>query len=101
MSDIQNEIQDENIITLTDDEGNDVEFFLLDVVEYKDEDYMVMIPLDDDDEELDEDDEEDEVVILKVVHEGDEEIYSGVEDEETLNAVFAIFQEQNAEEDED
>ncbi len=100
MSDIQNEIQDENIITLTDDEGNDVEFFLLDVVEYKDEDYMVMIPLDGDDED-DEEEDEDEVVILKVIHDGDEEIYSGVEDEETLNAVFEIFQEQNAEEDED
>lgn len=100
MSDIQNEIQDENIITLTDDEGNDVEFFLLDVVEYKDEDYMVMIPLDDEDED-DEEDDEDEVVILKVIHDGSEEIYSGVEDEETLNAVFELFQEQNADEDED
>ena len=47
------------------------------------------------------DDEQDEVVILKVIREGDEETYSGVEDEDVLNAVFEIFQEQNAEEDED
>ena len=71
------EIQDEDIITLTDENGNDVEFLLLDVVEYNNDDYMVMIPLD------------------------DEETYSGVEDEDVLNAVFEIFQEQNAEEDED
>ena len=89
------EIQDEDIITLTDENGNDVEFLLLDVVEYNNDDYMVMIPLDD--EEI----EDDEVVILKVIREGDEETYSGVEDEDVLNAVFEIFQEQNAEEDED
>ena len=88
------EIQDEDIITLTDENGNDVEFLLLDVVEYNNDDYMVMIPLDD--EEI-----QDEVVILKVIREGDEETYSGVEDEDVLNAVFEIFQEQNAEEDED
>ena len=71
----------------------------LDVVEYNNDDYMVMIPLDD--EEIEDDDEQDEVVILKVIREGDEETYSGVEDEDVLNAVFEIFQEQNAEEDED
>ena len=82
-----------------DENGNDVEFLLLDVVEYNNDDYMVMIPLDD--EEIEDDDEQDEVVILKVIREGDEETYSGVEDEDVLNAVFEIFQEQNADEDED
>lgn len=93
------EIQDENYITLTDDDGKEVEFYLLDIVEYKDEDYMVMIPMDD--EDMEEDDEEDEVVILKVVRDGDEETYEGVEDEEILDAVFELFQQQNAEEDEE
>lgn len=82
------EIQDEDIITLTDENGNDVEFLLLDVVEYNNDDYMVMIPLDD--EEIEDDDEQDEVVILKVIREGDEETYSGVEDEDVLNVVFEI-----------
>ena len=68
------EIQDEDIITLTDENGNDVEFLLLDVVEYNNDDYMVMIPLDD--EEIEDDDEQDEVVILKVIREGDEETRS-------------------------
>lgn len=94
------EIQDENYITLTDDDGKEVEFYLLDIVEYKDDDYMVMIPMDDD-EDMEEDDEEDEVVILKVIRDGEEETYEGVEDEEILDAVFDLFQQQNAEEDED
>ena len=40
-----------------DENGNDVEFLLLDVVEYNNDDYMVMIPLDD--EEIEDDDEQD------------------------------------------
>lgn len=92
------EIQDEDIITLTDENGNDVDFLLLDVVEYKGDDYMVMVPLDD--EEM-EDDDEDGVVILKVIRDGEEETYSGVEDEDVLNAVFEIFQEENANEDDE
>lgn len=92
------EIQDEDIITLTDENGNNVDFLLLDVVEYKGDDYMVMVPLDD--EEM-EDDDEDEVVILKVIRDGEEETYSGVEDEDVLNAVFEIFQEENANEDDE
>ena len=83
------EIQDEDIITLTDENGNDVEFLLLDVVEYNNDDYMVMIPLDD--EEIEDDDEQDEVVILKVIREGDEETYSGVEDEDLDSIMGCIF----------
>lgn len=93
------EIQDEDIITLTDENGNDVDFLLLDVVEYNGDDYMVMVPLED--EELEDNDEEDEVVILKVIRDGEEETYSGVEDEDVLNAVFEIFQEENANEDDE
>lgn len=93
------EIQDEDIITLTDENGNDVDFLLLDVVEYNGDDYMVMVPMDD--EEIEDSDDEDEVVILKVIRDGEEETYSGVEDEDVLNAVFEIFQEENANEDDE
>ena len=36
------EIQDEDIITLTDENGNDVEFLLLDVVEYNNDEKLRM-----------------------------------------------------------
>ena len=78
----------DNIITLKDEDGNDVEFEFLDLIEYDGTEYVVLLP-------VEESDEADEVVILKL-EEGeneDEESYVGVEDQEVLNAVFAIFKD--------
>lgn len=76
----------DNIIELNDEQGNPVEFEFLDVVEYQNEEYIVLAPVEDFDGE---------VVILHVDDDGDSELeeYSGVEDQETLNAVFGIFKE--------
>ena len=74
-----------NIITLTDADGKETEFEFVDLIEYEGEEYVVLLPV----EEFD-----DDVVILRVepVSE-DEDSYYGVEDEQVLNAVFAIFKE--------
>ena len=79
------QLDDDSIITLTDDEGTEVDFLLLDVVEYDEKDYLVLLPLED------EEDEEDNVLILQAVRNGEEESYVGVEDEDVLNAVFELF----------
>ena len=34
----------EDFVTLTDENGNDVEFELLDYVKYKNEEYVVLLP---------------------------------------------------------
>ncbi|MBR3764292.1 MAG: DUF1292 domain-containing protein [Clostridia bacterium] len=81
-------MDDDSIITLTDDEGNEVDFLLLDVVEYDEKDYLVLLPMED--EETEEGAEED-VLILQAVRNGDEETYIGIEDETVLNAVFGLF----------
>ena len=77
-----------NIITLNDEEGQEVQFEFLDLIEYNEEEYVILLP-------LEETEEAGEVVILKVEHteSEDEESYVGVEDEEELNAVFAIFKD--------
>lgn len=77
-----------NIITLNDEEGKEVQFEFLDLIEYNEEEYVILLP-------VEETDEAGEVVILKVEHTEaeDEESYVGVEDEEELNAVFAIFKD--------
>lgn len=80
------QLDDDSIITLTDDDGNDVDFLLLDVVEYEGNDYIVLLPM----EEADED-EQDDVLILKVERNGDSESYVGIEDENEMNAVFELF----------
>lgn len=81
---------DENIIVLNDEEGKEVKFEFLDLIELDDEEYVVLLPADEDS------DEPGEVVILKVEDtdsDSDEESYVGVEDEEVLNRVFQAFKD--------
>ena len=81
----------DNIIILNDEEGNELKFELLDIIEYEDEQYIVLLPSED--EESDEENAG-EVLILKLEDtEDEEESYVGVDDEETLNKVFEIFKE--------
>lgn len=77
-----------NIITLNDEDGQEVQFEFLDLIEYNEEEYVILLP-------VEETEEAGEVVILKVEHteSDEEESYVGVEDEEELNAVFAIFKD--------
>lgn len=80
----------ENIVTLNDEEGNEVKFEFLDLINYEDEDYVVLLPM------AGEDEEDGEVVILKVEdseEDSEEESYVSVEDEDTLMKVFEIFKE--------
>ena len=71
------------LITLTDDEGNDVEFEFLDVIEYDGDEYIVLIENDED---------ADEVVILKINALDEEtEEYVSIDDEEILQTVFDMF----------
>ena len=81
----------DNIIVLNDENGNEVKFEFLDFVELDDEEYVVLLPVSEEGEE-----DEGEVVILKLEdtdEDSEEESYVGVEDEEILNKVFAIFKE--------
>ena len=81
----------DNIIILNDEEGNEVKFEFLDLVELDEEEYVVLLPVSEEGEE-----DEGELVILKLEdtdEDSEEESYVGVEDEEILNKVFAIFKE--------
>lgn len=83
----EEELED-NIITLNDEEGNEVQFEFLDLVELDSEEYVVLLP-------TEEGEDEGEVVILKVedTEADDEESYVSVDDEEILNKVFEKFKE--------
>lgn len=80
----------DNVVILNDEDGNEVQFEFLDLVELDDEEYVVLLPITEEGEE-----DEGEVVILKVEDSEDdeEESYVSVEDEEILNTVFDIFKE--------
>ena len=67
------ELNDDSIITLTDENGTDVDFLMLDVVEYLGGDYLVLLPLgDEDDEDLE------DLIILKAETTDEGEQYEGV-----------------------
>ena len=92
--DEENNIPEEeldNIIVLNDENGEEVPFEFLDLIELDGEEYVVLLPAG---EEMDEE-EAGEVVILKVEdsENEEEESYVSVDDEDTLNRVFEIFKE--------
>ncbi len=81
----------DNIIILNNENGEEVRFEFLDLIELDDEQYVVLLPVADEESE-----EEGEVVILKLEdsdEDSDEESYTSVDDEETLMKVFNIFKE--------
>ncbi|MGM9935839.1 MAG: DUF1292 domain-containing protein [Candidatus Ornithomonoglobus sp.] len=82
----------EDMIVLEDDQGREVHFEYLDLIEYEGIEYAVLFPLDDD---------SNQVAILRVnSFDGETEELSGVEDQDILEAVFGMFMERYSEEDE-
>lgn len=85
----------DNIIVLTDDQGNELECEYLDTVNYKDKDYVVLYPLDQDEDEGD-------VIIFELVEADDgSDEYITVEDEDLLDEVFEEYMRITELEDED
>lgn len=83
--DMEEQEEEGSFITLTDDDGNDVSFEVLDTIEHKDRTFTVLLPFDD---------EDDEVVILEMLFSGEDSEYVdfvSVEDEALLEEVFAEF----------
>ncbi len=73
------------ILTLTDENGEDVDFDYLDSIDYEGKEYLVLMPVDE---------VSTEIVILEVEPVDEEnENYLSVDDEGILNAVYDIFKE--------
>ena len=83
-----------NFVTLTDDEGNDVELEYVDALEYNGTTYMAFFPVVEEDSEEEENEEEYGLVILKSQMENGEEFLVTVEDEEEIDKVYDLFMEQ-------
>ncbi len=79
------EEEQSNILTLTDENGEDVEFEYLDSVDYEGKEYIILMPAQED---------SNEIVILEVEPVDEEnENYLSVGDEKILDAVYGIFKE--------
>lgn len=81
------EVMEEGVITFTDDEGNDVEFEILDVVPFENKEYLVVMPCDGEDDGG--------VVILEIKEEDGEEVYDTVIDDELAEKIFEEFKKVN------
>ena len=74
-----------SVLTLTDENGEDVDFEYMDSIEYEGKEYLILTPMEE---------ESGEIVILEIEPVDEEtENYLSVDDEAVLNAVFGIFKE--------
>lgn len=81
---LQEEAQS-NILTLTDENGVDMNFEYLDCIEYEGKEYLILMPAEE---------ASTEIVILEVEPvDAETENYLSVSDEAVLNAVYDIFKE--------
>lgn len=78
------------VFTLTDEEGNEIDFEIIDKCEKNGETYFAMIPIDAE-EITDGDDDICEYVILKLAKDGDEDILVTVDDEDELDDIADYF----------
>ena len=80
-----------DFITVTDEEGNDIELELVDALEHEGNTYMAFFPA-----VLEEGGEESEdygMVILKSIEENGEELLSTLDTDEELEKIYALFME--------
>ena len=79
------EEEESNLLSLTDENGQETVFEYLDVIEYQGKEYLILLPVED---------EDGQVVILEIEPVDEEaENYLSVGDEALLNAVYDIFKE--------
>ncbi len=83
----EDEEMDDGIITLTDDEGNDVDFEEIAGIEIDDRFYLILVPV-----ELPEGMGEDEALVFEVSGEEGDESFEMVVDDDILDAVFAEYE---------
>ncbi len=76
----------DNIVVLTDLDGNGIQFEFLDIVNAGGREYVILLPL--------ETAEDGEVAIFRVEGDDKDETYVGVETEEEAEKVFDLFKKQ-------
>ena len=88
-----------DFITVTDEDGNEIELEFLDTLEYNGQTYMAFFPTVE--EGADEEGEDYGLIILKVVEENGEELLSTLDYDEELDAVYDRFMEELFQDEED
>lgn len=86
---LKNEDYDPDLVTLTDDEGKEYNFEVLDAIETDTDRYLALLPLYDDPHKML--DDSGELVIVKVCEEDGEEFFCEIEDDDEYETVADAF----------
>lgn len=86
---LKNEDYDPDLITLTDDEGKEYNFEVLDAIETDTDRYLALLPLYEDPQKML--DDSGELVIVKVCEENGEEFFCEIEDDDEYETVADAF----------
>lgn len=84
------DLLEDHIITALDDEGNEVDMFIMDSVIYRD--VMYVLAVEDSEEELADDEILDATILKQVTSEGNYITYAFVEDDEEFSKVMDMFE---------
>ena len=86
--------EEQNIVDITDEDGNVTKCEVYDVVEFEDKTYALLLPLDEDEEDA-------ELIVLEYIEEGEECYFQNIEDEEEFDKVCEYIQTLEYDDDEE
>lgn len=86
--------QDETyeLVTMTEDDGTETDFFVVDGIDYKNTKYLLLVRAEDFDK-----DEPEAFIFKEIEADGEECTYEPVEDEEEYNKILVLLQDEDAE----
>lgn len=86
---MENQDYNPDLITLSDDDGKEYTFEVLDAIEDDNNRYLALLPIYDDPQEML--DDSGELVIVKVEEENGEEFYSDIENDDEYDMIADAF----------
>ena len=84
---------EDQIIETIDENGNVIKFELFDIVEVDDQEYALLLP-------VDEEEESTEVVLMRLSKEGEEYLFETIDDDEEFEKVAAYVESMEDEDEE-
>jgi uncharacterized protein YrzB (UPF0473 family) len=89
---MDNNVEEDEIITMLDDEGNEVSFVVADSIEHNGVNYILVLEM----EAYDDENEEADAMVLKVVSEkGSDVLYEEIENDDEFDIVVQLFRRDN------
>ena len=92
------ENEENRIVETVDEDGNVISFELYDIIELEEQEYALLLPIDDDD---DQDSEEGELVIMRLTQDGEEYIFETIDSDDEFNKVAEYIESMDEENEEE